>query len=70
VGLLGDYERHPLAGRGLSRVAALSISPVMGVHRLPLHLDSSAPASYDFGDPHRRGLAYRIVLVEAGSESP
>ena len=42
--------------------------PVTVVHRLPLHLDSSAAASYDFADPHRRGLAYRTVLVEAGSE--
>jgi hypothetical protein len=42
--------------------------PVTGVHRLPLHLDSSAAATYDFADPHRRGLAYRTVLVEAGSE--
>lgn len=42
--------------------------PVDGVHRLPLHLDSSAPASYDFADPHRRALAYCIVLAEARSE--
>ena len=50
-----------------SELAALR-GPVMGVHGLPLHLDSSAAATYDFADPHRRGLAYRTVLVEAGSE--
>lgn len=42
--------------------------PIAGVHRLPLHLDSSAPTSYDFADPHRRALAYRTVLLEATSE--
>lgn len=43
--------------------------PTSGIHQLPLHLDSSAPASYDFADPHRRALAYRIVLAEAAAES-
>lgn len=42
--------------------------PVAGVHRLPLYLDSSAAATYDFADPHRRSLANRTVLIEAGSE--
>ena len=67
------HARGTSGGRALRTiVVAPELSalrgPVAGVHRLPLHLDSSAPASYDFGDPHRRSLAYRIVLVEAGSE--
>lgn len=41
--------------------------PLDGIHQLPLHLDSSAREDFDFGDPHRRELAYRIVLLEAGS---
>ena len=67
------HERGTGGGRALRTVvvapelAALR-GPVGGTHRLPLHLDSSAPTSYDFADPHRRSLAYRIVLLEAASE--
>lgn len=43
------------------------VGPLVGVYQLPLHLDSSAREDFDFGDPHRRELAYRIVLLEAGS---
>ena len=66
-------QRGTAGGRTLRAIvvapelAALR-GPVAGVHLLPLHLDSSAPASYDFADPHQRALAYRVVLVEAGSE--
>lgn len=42
--------------------------PVSGVHQLPLHLDSSAREWFDFADPHRRSLAYRLVLTEASSD--
>lgn len=41
--------------------------PVIGLHRLPLRLEASARALYDFADPHRRDLAYRTVLMEACS---
>lgn len=59
-------------GRSLRAVVVVSDlavlgGPVAGVHRLPLHLDSSAPTSYDFADAHRRALAYRVVLLEAAS---
>lgn len=67
------HERGTGGGRALRAiVVAPDLSalrgPVSGMHRLPLHLDSSAPTSYDFADPHRRALAYRIVLVEAGAQ--
>jgi hypothetical protein len=39
--------------------------PTDGVLQLPLHLDASARELFDFADPHRRELAYRIVLLEA-----
>lgn len=38
-----------------------------GVHILPRHLDCSARHAYDFADPQWRELAYRTVLMEAGS---
>lgn len=41
--------------------------PRHGQHRLPLHLDASARHLYDFSDPQWRELAYRTVLMEAGS---
>jgi hypothetical protein len=41
--------------------------PLTGEHRLPRHLDSSARHLYDFGDPKWRELAYRTVLMEAGT---
>ena len=67
------HQRGTGGGRALRTIiVAPELSalrgPVDGLHRLPLHLDSSAPTSYNFADPHRRSLAYRIVLVEAGSE--
>ncbi len=37
------------------------------VHRLPHHLDASARHRYDFADPQWRELAYRTVLMEAGT---
>ena len=41
--------------------------PLTGVHTLPRHLDCSARHAYDFADPQWRDLAYRTVLMEAGS---
>ncbi len=41
--------------------------PLTGVHRLPHHLDASARHRYDFADPQWRELAYRTVLMEAGT---
>jgi hypothetical protein len=41
--------------------------PLTGRHRLPHHLDASARHLYDFGDEQWRELAYRTVLMEAGS---
>lgn len=39
--------------------------PTIGKVQLPLHLDGSARATYDLGDPHRRALLYEVVIVEA-----
>lgn len=41
--------------------------PLTGRHRLPHHLDASARHLYDFADEQWRELAYRTVLMEAGS---
>lgn len=37
--------------------------------RLPHHLDASARHLYDFADEQWRELAYRTVLMEAGTEA-
>jgi hypothetical protein len=41
--------------------------PLTGRYRLPRHLDASARHLYDFADQQWRELAYRTVLMEAGS---
>jgi hypothetical protein len=41
--------------------------PLNGRWQLPLHLDSSARAVYDFADPDEREEAYQLVLLEAAS---
>lgn len=41
--------------------------PLDGRHQLPLHLDSSARAVYDFASASDRTHAYQLVLLEAGS---
>ncbi len=41
--------------------------PLNGRWQLPLHLDSSARAVYDFADPDEREQAYQLVLLEAAS---
>ena len=41
--------------------------PLSGRWNLPLHLDSSARAVYDFADPDEREQAYQLVLLEAAS---
>lgn len=66
-------SRGTAGGRALRAIVVIASladlrGPTDGVQRLPLHLDSSAPTSYDFGDPHRRALAYRAVLIEATTE--
>jgi hypothetical protein len=43
--------------------------PTHGSHQLPLHLDSSARAAYDFAVPGDRQEAYQLVLLEAADAS-
>ena len=43
--------------------------PLTGCSRLPHHLDASARHLYDFADVQWRELAYRTVLMEAGSQA-
>jgi hypothetical protein len=43
--------------------------PLTGRYRLPHHLDASARHLYDFADEQWRELAYRTVLMEAGSDA-
>jgi hypothetical protein len=43
--------------------------PLTGRYRLPHHLDASARHVYDFADEQWRELAYRTVLMEAGSHA-
>ncbi len=43
--------------------------PLSGRYRLPHHLDASARHVYDFADEQWRELAYRTVLMEAGSHA-
>ena len=64
---------HPL-GRALRNVVvpekldALR-GPLTGRFRLPHNLDASARHVYDFADEQWRELAYRTVLMEAGTEA-
>lgn len=63
-----------LPGRALRTVAVLDDldqlrGPLTGRYRLPHHLDASARHLYDFADGQWRELAYRTVLMEAGSET-
>jgi hypothetical protein len=46
---------------------ALLRGPMRGHWQLPLHLDASARAVYDFADPDDRQEAYQLVLLEAAS---
>ena len=62
----------PFSGYALRRVVVAADldalrGPLGGQHQLPLHLDSSARAVYDFGSASDRAHAYRLVLLEAGS---
>lgn len=43
--------------------------PLTGSFLLPRHLDASARHVYDFADEQWRELAYRTVLMEAGTEA-
>ncbi len=59
-------------GRALRAVAVpddLDVlrGPLTGRYRLPHHLDASARHLYDFADEQWRELAYRTVLMEAGT---
>jgi hypothetical protein len=69
-----SHAGQPFAGYALRRVVvapdldALS-GPLQGRWQLPLHLDSSARALYDFGSPLDRAEAYQLVLLEAGSQT-
>jgi hypothetical protein len=53
--------------RGVAVAADLGAlhGPLDGQHQLPLHLDSSARAVYDFGFRRDREHAYQLVLLEA-----
>lgn len=60
-------------GRALRTVAVVDDldalrGPLTGRYRLPHHLDASARHLYDFADEQWRELAYRTVLMEAGSQ--
>ncbi len=62
----------PFVGYALRRVAVAPDldalrGPLHGRWQLPLHLDASSRSVYDFGSPPDRELAYRLVLLEAGS---
>ena len=62
----------PGTGYALRRVVvaidlALLRGPMRGHWQLPLHLDASARAIYDFADPDDRQEAYQLVLLEAAS---
>lgn len=62
----------PFVGYALRRVAVAPDldalrGPLHGRWQLPLHLDASSRSVYDFGSPPERELAYRVVLLEAGS---
>lgn len=62
----------PFSGYALRRVTVAPNldalrGPLHGKFQLPLHLDASARAVYDFALPTSRELAYRVVLLEAGS---
>ncbi len=62
----------PFFGYALRRVAVAPDldalrGPLQGRFRLPLHLDASARALYDFASPSDRELAYQLVLLEASS---
>lgn len=62
----------PFSGYALRRVTVAPDldalrGPLHGSFHLPLHLDASARAVYDFAFPASRELAYRVVLLEAGS---
>ena len=67
---------QPIAGTGRALRTVVVVpdlrelhGPLTGLRRLPLRLEASARARYDFADPHRRDLAYRTVLMEACSAS-
>jgi hypothetical protein len=64
----------PFSGYALRRVTVAADldalrGPRQGRFRLPLHLDASARALYDFTSRSDRELAYRLVLLEAGSST-
>ena len=68
----GSTSPIPGTGYALRRVVvatdlALLRGPVRGHWQLPLHLDASARAVYDFADPDQRQEAYQLVLLEAAS---
>lgn len=65
-------EASPSSGRMLRTVVVVDDladlhGPLTGQHRLPRHLDASARHLYDFADPQWQELAYRTVLMEAGT---
>lgn len=64
-----DAPRNPFTAYAVPVVDDLAelAGPTSGVGRLPISLDSSARAEYDFTDPAARRAVARIVLIEAGS---
>ena len=65
-----ETQEAPYVGYGLRPVVVAADleelrGPLSGQWRLPLHLDSSARALYDFAEPSDRRQAYQLVLLEA-----
>jgi hypothetical protein len=70
----GTVAGGPIAGTGYALrhvVVAPDLTalcgPLVGRWQLPLHLDASARATFDFALAADREQAYQLVLLEAGS---
>lgn len=62
----GAGASPPFSGYALRPVVvAPDLRALRGRRQLPLHLDSSARAIYNFGSARERAHAYRLVLLEA-----
>ncbi len=61
------YALRPVAVASDLRALRGTLS---GRHQLPLHLDASARAVYDFADPDDREHAYQLVMLEAVLRHP
>lgn len=59
------FSGYALRGVAVAPDLVALHGPLDGQHQLPLHLDSSARAVYDFGSRRDRAHAYQLVLLEA-----